>query len=296
MRSSNLIAGMTMAPARPGDASSELLITHYLGRSTAGDIHDVKLTATLRGVDSKEKHPLSELDAGTLTWEPEKLMQSVKVNMDQRLVCDAVLTGIDAAGKPVKEEYSFYWPGISGEKFDLMAGTTATTYYRKPPRKVKVYARPKNLVYYRKPECRILELRGLFHQCFRVPEAATKAGMTEIRGSYFSSSWAGNSLSYLPASFEEMFDYDLVVMNDVDAECLTDFGLEALKEFVNDGGSLLVLGGPYAFGPGEYNDTQLADILPVEDRRKSVRSERDQPAGPDKSRGNSADTERYTVE
>ena len=85
----------------------------------AGDIRDAKLTATLRGVDSKEEHPLSELDAGTLTWEPKKLTQSVKVNMDQRLVCDAVLTGTTADGKPVQEEYSYYWPGINGEKFNL---------------------------------------------------------------------------------------------------------------------------------------------------------------------------------
>ena len=147
----------------------------------------------------------------------------------------------------------------------FIAGTTATTYYRKPPRKVKVYAKPKDLAYYRKPSPRMLEFRGLFHEYFHIPEAATRGGIAEIRGSDFNSvSFAGSSLSYLPSSFEEMFNYDLVVMNDVDAECLTDFGLEALKEFVNAGGSLLVLGGPYAFGAGGYNDTQLADILPVE--------------------------------
>ena len=56
--SANMVAGMTMEPSKPGDAASELLITHYLGRSTAGDIRNAKLTATLRGVDSKEDHPL----------------------------------------------------------------------------------------------------------------------------------------------------------------------------------------------------------------------------------------------
>jgi len=56
--STNLVAGMTMAPAKPGDASSDLAITHFLGRSMAGDLRDAKLTATLRGVDSKEAHLL----------------------------------------------------------------------------------------------------------------------------------------------------------------------------------------------------------------------------------------------
>ena len=263
--SSNMIAGMQMGPSNAGDKSSDLVITHTLGRSMNGDIRDAKLTAVLRGVDSKEEYTLPELNAGTLSREPKNLTQTVKVNMNQRLVCNAVLTGTDAEGKPVKEEYSFYWPGINGEKFDLIAGTTATTYSRKPPRKVKVYARPKDLVYYRKPEPHMLELRGLHYRDFHISEAAVRGGILEIRGSYFTSSYSGNSLSYLPASFEEMFENDLVVMNDVDAACLTDFGQEALAEFVEAGGSLLVLGGPYAFGRGGYTDNRLADILPVEE-------------------------------
>jgi len=183
--------------------------------------------------------------------EPKKLSQSVKVNLDQRLVCDVVLTGATADGKTVKEEYSCYWPGINGEKFELLAGASTTTYYRKPPQKVQTYAKPKDLAYYRKPSPRMLEFRGLFHELFRIPEAATRGGIAEIRGSDFNFiSFAGSSLSYVPSSFEELFEYDLVVMNNVDASCLTDFGLEAIREFVMMGGSLLVLGGQYAFGPG----------------------------------------------
>jgi uncharacterized membrane protein len=262
--SSNLVAGMTMGPAKPGDGSSDLVINHFLSRSLAGDLRDAKLTATLRGVDSKEAHPLPGLEAGALKWEPKKLTQSVKVNLDQRLVCDAVLTGATADGNTVKEEYSFYWPGINGEKFDLMAGASVTTYYRKPPHKVKAYAKPKDLTYYRKPSPRMLEFRGFFHQSFHIPEAATRGGIAEIRGSDFKSiSFAGNSLSYVPSSFDEMFEYDLIVMNNVDASCLTDFGLEAVREFVKAGGNLLVLGGSYAFGAGGYKDSQLAELLPV---------------------------------
>ena len=198
-------------------------------------------------------------------WEPKKLTQTVKVNMDQRLVCDAVLTGITADGKPVKEQYSFYWPGINGEKFNLLAGTTATTYYRKPPRKVKVYAKPKNLVYYRKPSPRMLELRGLFHEHFHIPEAATRGGIAEIRGSDFNFvSFAGSSLSYVPSSFEEMFDYDLVVMNDVDADVPDGFrsgDAERIRECRRKSAGA---GRAVRIWPGGYRDTQMADMLPVE--------------------------------
>ena len=110
---------------------------------------------------------------------------------------------------------------------------------------------------------RLLELRGLFHQHFRIPEAATGAVLWRFAVRILPPRWPGSSLSYVPVSFEEMFENDLVVMNDVDASCLTDFGLESVREFVKAGGSLLVCGGPYAFGAGGYQDSQLADLLPV---------------------------------
>ncbi|MCG2659061.1 MAG: glutamine amidotransferase [Kiritimatiellae bacterium] len=262
--SSNVIAGMVMEPAKPDASSGELLITHAVGRSMAGDVKKVKLQAKLRGVDTKENYDLPILELGDLVWEPRKATHTLKVNMDQRLVCEVRLTGTGADGKEISEEYAYYWAGIKGEKFDLLAGTTATTYYRKPPKKIKQYAKPKDLAYYRKAEPRLLELSGMFHHIYRIPEAATQAGVHEITASYFNNiSFAGSSLSYMPSSFEEMFEYDVVVLNNVDAACLTDFGLEALREFVRAGGNIIVLGGMYAFGCGGYQETALAEMLPV---------------------------------
>ncbi|HEY3416103.1 MAG TPA: hypothetical protein VGM23_04375, partial [Armatimonadota bacterium] len=256
--SANLIADMQLGPSAAGDT---LAITHTLGRSTNGEITDAKLTATLRGVDSKEAYPLPALEVGNLSWEPKTLMQSIKANLHQRLVCEVALTGTGADGKPIKETYSYYWPGLTG-------GAPAA-YTRTPPRKMKVFPKPKDLAYFRKAECRMLEFRGLFHANFRVPEAATRAGISEIRGSYFTTAWTGNTLSYLPTSFDEMFDNDLVVINDVDAESLTDFGQETIVEFVKAGGCLLVLNGPNTFGHGGIQHTRLADLLPVNVNEKS---------------------------
>ena len=267
--SANLIADMELGPSVAGDNDSELTITHTISRSTHGDIRDAKLTASLRGVDSNVEFPLPALDAGALTWDAKQLTQSVKINLHQRLVCEVVFTGTLADGKPIKETYSYYWPGVTGVKSGPGAGTPTVAYYRKPPRKMKDFPVPKDLVYFRKAECRMLEYRGLFHDCFRVPEAATRAGISEIRGSYFTTSWSGDTLSYLPTSFDEMFDYDLLVINDVDAESLTDFGQHVTHEFVKAGGSLLVLGGPYAFGNDGFQKTGLADLLPVSISEKS---------------------------
>jgi uncharacterized membrane protein len=257
--SPQVIAGMTMTPR--GD---RLEITHTLSRSVAGNLKDVRLTAQLRGVDSGEVHDLPALTCGDLTWEPQRQVQTIPVKMDQRLVCDVELTGLSAAGASLQESYSYYWPGSQGEGFDLMAGAGTTTYRRPAPRKVKEFLKPPGLAYYRKPEPRMLECRGPFYHYFRVPELATRAGISVIEDSYLTQTFAGTSLTYFPGSYEEMFKQDLLVLNNVTAPSLTDFGQDAVREFVKAGGSLLVLGGQFSLGAGAYRNSVLGDVLPVQ--------------------------------
>ncbi|MCG2659169.1 MAG: glutamine amidotransferase [Kiritimatiellae bacterium] len=57
--------------------------------------------------------------------------------------------------------------------------------------------------------------------------------------------------------------YDLVILGDVSAGRLGEAGLEMLKDYCRNGGNLLVLGGPSAYGDGGYQTTALNDILPV---------------------------------
>ena len=278
--SRNLIAGTIMEPKKkfeffgPGTAKNPefLLISHTFARSLAGDIKSAKIAAEVRGVDTGEEYMLPEAAVENVGWEPKTVAQPLAdVDMEQRLVCHVVLTGTLADGKPFKEEYEYYWPGSKGEKFDLLAGTTATTYFRKPPKKVKVYSKPKELVLKKNTTPQAVEFRGLFHQYFKVPDAAAKAGITNLKDSFFSTvSFAGSSLSYFPSSYDEMLSYNLLILNNVDAASLTDFGLEAIRDYVRAGGAVLVLGGQWAYGPGGYAETQLADFLPVTLTGKSL--------------------------
>ncbi len=266
--SSNIIAGMTMEAVRSGGAGNGgqpeyVRITHTLSRSLLGDLKEVKLNAQLREVDSDKIHPLEDLTVGNASWQPVSAKCEVKINPDVRLVCEVSLTAIGPDGKPVTESYVYYWPGMSGEKFNLIAGEVLPTYYRKPPKKVKKYPKPKEIVYSLNTPVAALEFRGLGYSRMRVMEAAAKAGIAEFDGSYFFHDWSGSKCSKVPTTYPELFSYDLFVFNGVDAQSVTDFGLEALRDFVKAGGSLLVIGGFYAYGPGDYADTSLEELLPV---------------------------------
>ncbi len=66
-----------------------------------------------------------------------------------------------------------------------------------------------------------------------------------------------------PSEREEAFQYDLVILGDVDKSFFTDDELSLLEELIRDrGASLLMLCGPM-HSPGSYVDTSVETMLPV---------------------------------
>ena len=70
-------------------------------------------------------------------------------------------------------------------------------------------------------------------------------------------------LPAFPANREELFAYDLLVLGDLPASALTTVQLEAIRDFVAEGGGLIQIAGRQA-GPSTYVGTPIADVLPVE--------------------------------
>lgn len=67
-----------------------------------------------------------------------------------------------------------------------------------------------------------------------------------------------------PATYDEIFKYDVIIFEAGNAEALGGYGREMLADFVSLGGGLLFLGGYRSFGKGGYPEHLIRDILPVE--------------------------------
>ena len=109
----------------------------------------------------------------------------------------------------------------------------------------------------------VLLLKGMHVDAYRIEEAVARVKGSTVKKSYYTSNVYGNRMDYVPASAEELFRYNLVVVGNVDYEAIGSDLSAYLRYFVDNGGTVLVLGGLYAFGHGQYKGTPFEQLLPV---------------------------------
>jgi uncharacterized membrane protein len=69
----------------------------------------------------------------------------------------------------------------------------------------------------------------------------------------------------LPETPSELFAYDAILLSNVPREALSDQHLAWIDEWIGRrGGGLCMVGGPHSFASGQWNETTVAKMLPVE--------------------------------
>lgn len=58
--------------------------------------------------------------------------------------------------------------------------------------------------------------------------------------------------------------YDVIILDDVDAQGLSAASWQALADRVRQGAGLMMVGGYHSFGPGGFRDNPLGDVLPID--------------------------------
>ncbi len=71
-------------------------------------------------------------------------------------------------------------------------------------------------------------------------------------------------LGGFPQDAETLFEYDAIVLDDLEADFFSEDQKSLVQQFVSlRGGGLLMLGGQESFGSGKYDRTQIGEMLPV---------------------------------
>jgi hypothetical protein len=112
---------------------------------------------------------------------------------------------------------------------------------------------------------------GLYTDTAQVQPALAAAGL-ETSVSYLSPTHE------LTPPFPDLTGYRLAVLADVPARAVDPTGQYLLMRWVNNGGGLVVLGGPFGYGYGGTPGSFIGDLLPVENEQTFDLYRLDQPA------------------
>jgi uncharacterized membrane protein len=216
---------------------------------------EVTLTATL-GSGASAQHETIAL--GAVGYRPVELLSSLAPPAAPTPF--VVQVTVTSGGQT--ESFTRYF-NAQDRGGQLTAGTFPSAFSITPPAKVKLIEQPANLQRTAHAGTAVLEVRGQFYPSWRLEEALQGLGEHTLRPSYYTANVYGDQLDYFPASLQNALALDAIVLNNIPAAALDPQSAALLREYVKNGGGLLVLGGWYAFGGGDYAASPLADLLPV---------------------------------
>lgn len=252
-------------------ADDQVQVTHDLEAvyTTAKQAH-VEIQVT--GWVSKEKIAQETYEIGNLGYIRHRQQFSFPA---EKLTDGVVISAIVRSG-PNEDRYEFYYAGDQAEeerrsisfatKGRAVASNRGDAYFRAQPRKHKNFDKPDFAEVPRpaKDRYRCLVVYGLYTHILNLDDAVSdrdRQGKIPVEFN-----WANcppNAVETFPGTYNELFQYDLIVLSDVNAAALGDIAIEMLCDYVHEGGSLLVVGGPYAYGNGEFDGSRFLQVLPV---------------------------------
>ncbi|MBI4025892.1 MAG: hypothetical protein HY360_12980 [Verrucomicrobia bacterium] len=199
-----------------------------------------------------------------LAFEPQTIHAALPYDTGKRApaVIRLAFKGIAANGDAFSESAELWYPGA------LIANTNPTDgspfYSIKSPRKTKTLIKPDKIVRIVKDQPQVLFLKGFLSPAYKVESAIKKLSpAVKVKEGYVYHGVFGQQLDFFPYDYDALMSYDLVILGDLSAVCLGDAAIEMLKDYCERGGNLLVLGGPFAYGNGNYAATAMDDLLPV---------------------------------
>ncbi len=125
------------------------------------------------------------------------------------------------------------------------------------------------------PQIRLLYIEGMMRAEYKFLRQLLKTdpnvefmSLVRMRGAQFSASMnlAEQGVAGLPSrqdNYKLLKMIDVLILGDLDRTFLNAELMGRIRQFVNDGGGLLMIGGTHNFGPGGYGDTDIESAMPV---------------------------------
>ena len=255
--SKDLLANFTVT-----EETGALQIEHELSQGTR-PLKDVTVRTRAGGLKADWQATVPEAKLEVIDESVQKLSVKATGVGVMPAGIEVTVTGTGPDGAPVTVVYGDYYGGSAGKNNDPFT-MEAYLEFKRPP-KVKVYLKPEDLTVKHNPEPRLLYMRGVWTEFFRLDEGFADAfPKGERTDGWLDTSPVGVNYSYFPADYGELLAFDVIALGNVPVVGLADLGQEMLTDYVKGGGGLLVLGGDQSYGQSGFSHEGLKGLMPVE--------------------------------
>ena len=162
--------------------------------------------------------------------------------------------------------YNVYFPDTNEEYEAFSAGVavlyTETDYKIKAPKKIKDKEKPNLITRTPNEKLNILQARGLFADKYLFKYIA-KDNFDYSEALYYSTD-LGSGLKNFPEDYDDIFKYDIIVLNHIPANGFNEDLWDLLKDYVTYGGKVLFIGGPMCITGYDKEDDPSQILLPFE--------------------------------
>ena len=264
---SERVVANIQADEKSGDS---IEISHSI-TTVSAPLQDVDVEIRARRWVSKEEIWREQYQIDELTAEPHR-WQGLLTAED---VESGLVLTVTVRSAEHDDQYEYYYAGDKAEadrrsitfatKGRGLPGARGDAYVRAAPRKHKAIDKPDFDTIERSSDdqFRCLVVFGLYTHILNLDDAfsTTDDGQSEVQ--FVWANCPPNAVETFPGTYDELFNYDVIVLADVNARALGDIALEMLCDYVHEGGTIVVSGGPYAYGNGEFQGTRFLEALPV---------------------------------
>jgi uncharacterized membrane protein len=118
-------------------------------------------------------------------------------------------------------------------------------------------------------EGKVLLVKGLYNSFYKIELVKKKYPLLlyNVKDAYLKRDYNyGFYLDYFPTTLKEIFEYDVVILVDIEIEALREDGIDILCQYIEDGGGLVILGGYYSYGLSSIYGSKLGEIIPVQSK------------------------------
>ena len=246
---------VSIAPVEKPDA---LDLTFSAVRSAA-PVEQVTLSGEVENLITHAVVPIPPHALGPLTDHPQSYTFTRPGPLLQQVVVRVKLAFPDAV-----ENFEWFYGGKLGYSGQNMRLDLSPIYVLPAPARQRHYIKPDTIALVPHPGFNVVWGQGMFYDKYGLDAALARLPAGDVTECLPYSGLLSEGLENFPLAYDQLLRQDVIVLTDVAAASLDDNMAEMVKDYVQAGGGLVVCGGPWSLGKGQYAGSKLGALLPVE--------------------------------